>query len=95
MNNPYSELIEKIHEGSETHIHLHCFLVQKQLQLQRQISHLLIALLVSIWLIFILQPMSGKAESKTTPTPPSIEWDQRPAELPRTVPAYRHFQALT
>jgi hypothetical protein len=94
MTNPYSELIEKLREGSETHIYLHCFLVQKQLQLQRRISHLLIALLVSIWLIFILQPMAGKAESGTPLTPPTIEWDKRPAELPHTVPTYRHFQAL-
>ena len=91
MTNPYSELIEKFHEGSETHIYLHCFLVQKQLQLQRRISHLLIALLVSIWLIFILQPMAGRAAS----TPLPIEWDKSPAERSHTAPAYRHFQALT
>ena len=95
MTNPYSELIEKFHEGSETHIYLHCFLVQKQLQLQRRISHLLIALLVSIWLIFILQPMAGRAASRTTPATTPIEWDKRPAELPHTLPTYRHFQALT
>jgi hypothetical protein len=93
MTNPYSELIEKFHEGSETQLYLHCFLVEKQLKLQRRISHLLIAILVSIWLIFILQPMAGRADYKTAPLP--IEWDKRPAELPHPAPIDRPFQVLT
>ena len=94
MDNPYSQLISKIDEGTGTQIHLHCFLVEKQLRLQRRICHLLIALLLSIWLLFLFQPLTGRAEPKATPIVPANERDLRPAELPHTDWVYRHYQAL-
>ena len=94
MTNPYSELLSKIDESTGTQIHLHCFLAEKQLRLQRRICHLLIALLASIWLVFLLQPFTGRVEPRPTPELPPLEWDKRPAELPRDLPVYRHFQPL-
>jgi hypothetical protein len=88
MTNPYSELISKIDESTGTQIHLHCFLAEKQLRLQRRICHLLIALLASVWLVFLLQPLTGKAQSVSAPEFPPLEWDKRPAELPHDLPVY-------
>lgn len=94
MTNPYSELLTKVDESNGTQIHLHCFLVERQLRVQRRICHLLVALLASVWLLFVLLPLTGRAASEPNAVLPPLEWDKRPAELPQDVPVYRHFQAL-